>query len=73
MSKMPKPKTINDLPEGVTLDCVRFIYPGDGQAYYWVSQWDKGVWGKKNPADKEMFPLQVNDLRECLKWELADE
>lgn len=32
---------IKELPKGSTLNNVRFIYPGDGKAYYWTSQWQK--------------------------------
>lgn len=68
-------RKIKDLTESEapTLAGVRFIYPGDGQAYYWESQWDKGVWGKKSRSDTQIFPLTVaNDLSEALEWELAE-
>ena len=69
---MPKkPKRIMDLPPGSNLGGVRFIYPGDGQAYYWASQWQKGVWGKKDPDSTQLFPLHVEDVSEALKWKLA--
>lgn len=65
------PKTINDLPKSESLSGVRFVYPGDGQKYYWHSQWQKGVWGKKNLKHEEVFPLFCNDLKEALNWKLA--
>lgn len=68
-----KPKTIGELPSDVSLGGVRFIYPGDGQAYYWFSQWEKGVWGKKDQGSGRMFPLFVTDLKEACNWELAPE
>ena len=64
---------IKDLPEGSTLNNVRFIYPGDGQAYYWTSQWQKGIWGKKDLSSGQIFPLFVENIRDALEWEVADE
>jgi len=62
---------IKDLPEDTNLGDVRFIYPGDGQAYYWASQWAGGVWGKKNPEDAQLHPLFLKDLEDALEWEIA--
>jgi len=62
---------IKDLPEDISLDGVRFIYPGDGKRYYWASQWNKGVWGKVNKGDSRMWPLFVNDLMLALEWEVV--
>jgi len=77
MDKHPEAKTfqemkIKDLPQQSSLDGVRFRYPGDGQLYYWASQWQKGVWGRKNPKDTQLFPLFCEDLTEALEWELAN-
>lgn len=69
--KTKKPRTIGDLPNDVSLAGVRFIYPGDNKKYYWVSQWQKGVWGKKNMSDGNIHPLFCNDLKDALKWRLA--
>jgi hypothetical protein len=59
-------KRIKDLPPTVGLLGVRFIYPGDGKAYYWYSQWQKGVWGRKRMEDSQMFPLFCDDLKDAL-------
>ncbi len=67
------PLRIKDLPETQDLGGVRFRYPGDGQAYYWVSQWEKGVWGKKDMGSGQIFPLHCGDLREALEWEIVAE
>lgn len=65
-----KDLTVSEAP---TLAGVCFIYPGDGQAYYWASQWNLGVWGKKSRDSTQIFPLAVaNDLSEALEWELAE-
>ena len=64
---------IKDLPEGSALNNVRFIYPGDGKAYYWASQWQKGIWGKKDLSSGQIFPLFVENIRDALEWEIADE
>lgn len=64
-------QTIGDLSDDGSLLGVRFIYPGDGKAYYWYSQWVKGVWGKKDMEDGRVYPLHVVDLQETLTWKLA--
>jgi len=61
---------IKDFPGNESLRGVRFRYPGDGQVYYWYSQWEKGVWGKKDMADTKICPLFCDDLREALEWEV---
>lgn len=63
---------IKELPEGSTLNNVRFIYPSDGQAYYWASQWGKGVWGKKDINSGQIWPLFVENIKEALEWEIAE-
>lgn len=63
--------TIGSIKMDAGLHGVRFIYPGDGLPYYWFSQWDGGVWGKKDMGSGQLFPLFVADLRLCLRWELA--
>lgn len=61
---------IKDLPPNQGLGGVRFRYPGDGKAYYWHSQWQKGVWGKKNMSDDQVFPLFCDDLMDAMEWEV---
>ena len=61
---------IKDLPDGQPLEGVRFIYPVDNQPYYWISQWGKGVWGKKNMDDTRVYPLFVDDIKDALEWEV---
>jgi hypothetical protein len=62
---------IKDLPETASLGGVRFRYPGDGQLYYWSSQWAKGVWGKKSLDSERIFPLFCADLSEVMEWEVV--
>lgn len=69
MSKKPA-RRIKDLPPDESLTGVRFKYPKDGKPYYWVSQWQKGVWGKRNISDNQVFPLFCDDLAEALEWEV---
>ena len=64
---------IKDLPGNSSLEGVRFIYPGDGGTYYWRSQWCKGVWARKEPAEQRIWPLAVDDLKETLEWDIVDE
>jgi hypothetical protein len=63
---------IKDLQANQSLKGVRFIYPKDGEEYYWVSQWAKGVWGRKEPSSLSIFPLHVDDLKETLEWEITE-
>lgn len=63
---------IKDLPSDISLTGTRFIYPLDGKPYYWYSQWQRGVWGKKNMSSSEVFPLTVNDLKEALEWDVSE-
>jgi hypothetical protein len=62
---------IKDLPQDIPLTGTRFIYPMDGKPYYWFSQWQKGVWGKKDMGSNQIFPLGVEDLKEALEWEVV--
>ena len=62
---------IKDLSDTQSLEGVRFRYPKDGEAYYWSSQWQKGVWGKKDLTSGRIFPLFCDDLSETLEWELV--
>lgn len=68
---MKKPKTIGELPKDQNLGGVRFIYPGDGNKYYWHSQWQKGVLGKKKMTDAQIFPLYCESLEDAMGWRLA--
>jgi hypothetical protein len=64
-------KKIKDLPPGTDMGWIKFRYPHDGQVYYWFSQWEKGVWGKRDPNSGQMFPLFVGGLKETLEWEVV--
>jgi hypothetical protein len=63
---------IKELPKGISLGGIRFIYPNDGKKYYWSSQWGKGVWGKKDLKSGQIFPLFVEDLKDALEWEVVE-
>ncbi len=70
---LPAARCIRDLPPNANLGVVRFRYPGDGQLYYWVSQWSKGVWGRKVLGSSEVFPLQCHlTVQEALDWEVVE-
>lgn len=58
---------IKDLPK---IGGARFRYPGDGKLYYWHSQWQKGVWGKKDLSSDKVFPLFCENLTDALDWEV---
>lgn len=63
---------IKDLPRHTSMKGIRFVYPGDGQKYYWASQWQKGVWGRKDANSQQVFPLFVSALSDCLEWEVVE-
>ncbi len=62
---------LKDLPKNQPLGGVRFRHP-DGDIYFWHSQWQKGVWGKKSLTDEQVFPLHVDNLSDALEWEVAE-
>lgn len=70
---MKKKKRIKDLPSNIGLEGIRFIYPKTKEKYYWFSQWEKGVWGKKDLHSAQLFPLFVDDLKEALEWEVVED
>ena len=70
--KKRKPKIINDLPPTQSLDGVKFRHPETGETCFFFSQWNKGVWYKKDPKSQQIFPLFVDDLKDVLKFELAE-
>jgi len=69
--KRPKKKmTVNDLPKGTQMGDVRIKTP-EGIVGWWVSQWQKGVWIRKERSDTRVHPVFVDDLKECLNWEVV--
>ena len=44
-----------------------------GVVGYWKSQWKKGVWLNKTPSDRRMYPQFVDDLKDCLEWEVTED
>mgnify|MGYP001573814056 FL=1 len=67
-----KKRTINDLPQDRSLGGVRLKNHNTGETCIYHSQWQKGIWYKKNEKDTQIFPIFLDDLREALKFELAD-
>jgi len=65
-------KIINDLPSNISLGGVKFKHPKTGEICVWHSQWEKGIWYKKNAQDTQIFPLFVKNLRDSLKFEVID-
>lgn len=63
--------TIRDLPSGTKMEDVQFINPYDNEKYWWISQWDRGVWGKKDKSSSTITPIFVEDLSEVLDWEVV--
>ena len=40
---------------------------------YWKSQWQKGVWLNQSTIDSRQYPQFVDDLKDCLDWEITEE
>lgn len=59
-----------DLDQNKTPEGIKFIYPGDGGTYYFVSNWNKGVWAKKELTSNQIFPLMVEEIGEIFEWEV---
>jgi len=65
-------KTIADLPEGFGgLNKIKVKAP-DGTIGWWVSQWNKGVWLRKEKGDNQVHPVFVENLEECLTWKIVE-
>jgi hypothetical protein len=65
-------KTISDLPEGFGgLNKIKVKAP-NGTIGWWVSQWNKGVWLRKEKGDTQVHPVFVEDLKECLTWKIVE-
>lgn len=63
-------KKIKDLPNAFgNLDKVK-VKTFDGFEGWWVSQWAKGVWLRKEKGDPQVHPQFVEDLTEALEWEV---
>lgn len=43
-----------------------------GVVGYWRSQWNKGVWLSDGKSSK-IYPQFVNDLKDCLEWEVTED
>ena len=69
-------KTINDLPSNISLGGVKFKHPKTGEICIWHSQWQKGIWYRKeekeNQKNTQIFPLYLEDLMDSLKFEVVD-
>lgn len=62
---------IKDLPRNTNLGKVKVRTP-DGTEGWWVSQWAKGVWIRKEKADTRVHPIFVESLTECEDWEVLE-
>ena len=62
---------IKDLPKDKGLGGIAFLHPVTKKRCIWASQWQKGVWYKKDAKSTEVFPLFVEDLKEALEFEVV--
>lgn len=73
MSKKKKITTVADLPKGTMMGTVKVKTPGpEGITGWWVSQWDKGVWIRKEKGETRIHPVFVENLKECMDWEVVE-
>lgn len=62
---------VKDLPPNTNLGKIKVRTP-DGFEGWWVSQWQKGVFLRKERIDKQVHPQLVENLKETLEWEVID-
>ena len=62
---------IKDLPKDSSLAGVKFKAP-NGIIGIWCSQWQKGIWYKKDIHDTQVFPLLVDSLEEALEFDVLE-
>ena len=51
---------------------VKFKHPETGETCIWSSQWEKGIWYKKDINSNQVFTLFVEDLQDSLKFEVVE-
>ncbi len=61
---------IRDLSKNINLGNVIIKTPC-GKVGKWKSQWDKGVWLKEDEKSNKITPIFVENLQECLDWEVV--
>jgi hypothetical protein len=75
--KAPKPAKpemkIKDLPPQTALTGVVFLHPETGERCIWQSQWQKGVWFKKDSGSNQVFPLYLDDMKVALEFTVVPE
>jgi hypothetical protein len=62
---------LKDLPKGTNLEGLK-VKTTNGVVGYWKSQWIKGVWLSDGKTSR-IYPQFVDDLKDCLEWEVTDE
>ena len=65
-------KTLKDVKTHSSLSGVKVKTP-KGVIGYWKSQWAKGVWITEKIGDSRQYPQFVDELRDCLDWEITEE
>ena len=60
---------IKDLDPKKSLEGVKFKHPETGEVCIWKSQWQRGVWYKKDETSNQVFPLVVEKLEDALEFE----
>lgn len=67
---------IKDLNRGQNLGGLH-VRTSNGVEGWWSSQWQKGVWLATVPPDvtvsQQIVPVFVEDLKECLEWDIIEE
>jgi len=71
---------IKDLPKGTNLEGLKVKVPKNHpecpfKEGYWRSQWGytdgkAGVWLNKELEDSRIYPVFLDNLEECLEWEV---
>lgn len=72
---------IKDLPEDIDLYGIKVRVPSEIECEihegYWKSQWGysdgkAGVWLQKEIRDSRIYPVCIDNLLQCLEWEIID-
>ncbi len=63
---------IKDLLDKDPLEGIK-VKTSDGRIGYWRSQWKAGVWLKETKETSSVFPVFVDDIKDCLEWEVIIE
>ena len=63
---------IKEICDDRSLGGLKFKHPETGEAVFWHSQWEKGIWYRKDDASSRVYPLFVEKLEDALEFEVIE-